>query len=254
MSRSQRATDERRVVIDCFPERLPLYGGEYTIVAVDVYRTTTTLVTGLSMGRRCLPVPTIEDAVDLGASIPGALLAGELGGSVPYGFELDNSPSALADRSDTDRPMILVSTSGTRLICGAQPGQVVYAACLRNHRAQAEQIAVRHPRVAVIGAGARGEFREEDALCCGWIARALVDRGYRAEDDNTRELIDRWGDAPVDEITRGRSPDFLRETGRAADIAFTLDHVDDIDAVARLADGELLLETVATGATPGGRR
>ena len=28
-------------------------------------------------------------------------------------------------------------------------------------------------RVAVIGAGSKGEFREEDQICCAWIAAGL---------------------------------------------------------------------------------
>jgi 2-phosphosulfolactate phosphatase len=250
MSGPRSANDDRSVVIDCFPERVPRYRGAYTIVAVDVYRTTTMLLTALALGRRSLPVPTIEDAVELKASFPDALLAGELGGQIPYGFDLDNSPSALVGRSDVDRPMILVSTSGTRLIRGAEPHQVVYAASLRNYRAQVAALLTRHDRVAVIGAGARGEFREEDALCCAWIAQGLVDAGYRTENSDTDAVIDRWRDAPVEEITHGRSPDFLRETGRDADIAFTLEHVDDVDMVARLHDGELMLETAVPSSTP----
>lgn len=244
---------ERSVVIDCFPESLSRYRDGYTIVAVDVFRATTTALTALVLGRRCFPVPTLEAAVALAERMPGALLAGELGGYTPYGFSLDNSPAALADRSDVERPLILLSTAGTRVICGAQPQQAVYVACLRNHGAQAEHLAAHHPRVALVGAGARGEFREEDALCCAWIAAALVDRGYEVEGRYTESLIDRWRSAPVTAVAEGRSAEFLREIGCERDITFVLDHVDDVRAAARLVDGELALvptsdEVPATGA------
>lgn len=228
-------------MIDCFPEALARYRGDHTIVAVDVFRSTTTVLTALALGRRCFPVPTLEAAVELSARMPDALLTGELGGHMPYGFALDNSPAALTDRSDVERPLILLSTSGTRVICGAQPQQVVYAACLRNHRAQVEVLAAHHPRVALVGAGARGEFREEDALCCAWIAAALVGRGYQVEGRYTQSLIDRWRNAPVGAVAEGSSAQFLREIGCDRDIAFVLDHVDDLRATARLVNGELAL-------------
>src|SRR5207247_773709 len=107
------------------------------------------------------------------------ILAGEMGGNMPYGFDLDNSPPALANRSDIDRPMVLVSTSGTQLMCeSAKAARVVYTACLRNYSAQAACLVAQHPDVAIVGAGSRGEFREEDQLCCAWIAQRLLDVGY----------------------------------------------------------------------------
>src|SRR5947209_7702908 len=117
-----------RVVIDCFAERLPLYGPNYAVVAVDVIRATTTAVTALATGRRCRPVPSLEAACRDSRALPDALLAGELGGEVPPGFDMDNSPAAVAERRDVERPIVLLSTSGTRLLSGGAPGQVVYAA------------------------------------------------------------------------------------------------------------------------------
>ena len=50
----------------------------------------------------------------------------------------------------------------------------MYVACLRNYSALIAYLAAHHPMVAVIGAGSRGEFREEDQLCCAWIAEGLL--------------------------------------------------------------------------------
>jgi len=226
-------------VIDYLPECLPAYGSSYVVVAIDVFRATTTALTAVSLGRRCIPVPTIEAAVEMAEKVPDALLAGELGGTVPYGFHLDNTPLPLLDRSDTERPMILLSTSGTRVVCGGVPSQVVYVASLRNVSAQIEELVRLDRRVALIGAGARGEFRTEDALCCARIGAALLHRGFVAEDDATMEVIDRWSDAPTEVVADGPSADYLRDTGREPDIAFVLEHVDDLDAVAEYVEGEV---------------
>src|SRR5207245_6212928 len=152
------------VVIACFPESLVSYRKGYAIVAVDGIRATTTAVTAVALGRRCFPVPSLDAVVPLAAKLTNPLLVGELGGSMPYGFDMNNSPADLEARTDIHRPMLLLSTSGTRLICGAAEGQAMYVACLRNHSAQIAYLAAHHPAVAIIGPGSRGEFREEDQL------------------------------------------------------------------------------------------
>src|SRR6266849_7208429 len=151
----------KTVVIDCFPESVQSYQKGYAIVAVDVIRATTTAVTAVALGRRCFPTPSLDAAVPLAARLTNPLLVGELGGSMPYGFDLNNSPADLEGRTDIHRPMILLSTSGTRVICGAAEGQAMYVACLRNYSTLIAYLGVHHPMVAVIGAGSRGEFREE---------------------------------------------------------------------------------------------
>lgn len=228
----------REVVIDCFPESVDSYAGDHAIVAVDVIRATTTAVTAVAAGRRCFPVETVEAAVALAATLENPLLVGELGGSMPYGFDMNNSPAELLARDDVDRPVILLSTSGTRLMCGTRQSQGVYVACLRNYRATAAHLATHDSAVAVIGAGARGEFREEDQLGCAWIARLLLDAGFAAANVETQEIIERWDGAPVQSITSGASAKYLRHTNQEKDLDFILGHVDDLDATVAVEGDE----------------
>jgi 2-phosphosulfolactate phosphatase len=107
---------KKTVVIDCFPESLSLYQDGYAIVAIDVIRATTTAATAVALGRRCFPVPSLEAAVPLAARLTNPLLVGELGGNMPYGFDLNNSPAALEGRTDIHRPMFFLSTDGSRLM------------------------------------------------------------------------------------------------------------------------------------------
>jgi 2-phosphosulfolactate phosphatase len=229
----------KTVVIDCFPESVGAYRNGYAIVAVDVIRATTTAVTAVALGRKSFPVPSLEEAVPLAARLPNPLLVGELGGSMPYGFDLNNSPAELEFRTDIHRPMLLLSTSGTRLICGAQESQAMYVACLRNYTAQASYLIAHHPKVAVIGAGSRGEFREEDQLCCAWIAEKLLAAGYEPEDARTSAIVEQWSGAPVDSITKGASADYLRNSGQQRDLDFILRHIDDLDEVYRYERGQV---------------
>jgi 2-phosphosulfolactate phosphatase len=192
---------------------LARYRDGYAVVAVDVIRATTTAVTGVALDRRCLPVPSLEAATALAEKLDGLLLVGELGGNMPYGFHLTNSPAALALRPDTSRPMILLSTSGTKVLCEATGCDAVYAACLRNYAAQARFLAALHRKVAVIGAGTRGEFREEGQMCCAWIAEGLMNAGYRPRGEQTAKLVERWSGAPVDAFLGSKSVECLTRTG-----------------------------------------
>ena len=233
----------RTVVIDCFPQSAAAYVRTHAIVAVDVIRATTTAVTAVASGRRCFPVSSLEAAVPLAARLDNPLLVGELGGNPPYGFHLTNSPAQIAPRSDVDRPMILLSTSGTPLMWESRRAPAAYAACLRNVTAQADILAAGDLPVAVIGAGSRNEFRDEDALCCARIAAALLERGFTAADERTQSHLAQWDGAPDAVCGEGHSAEYLRQTGQVSDLEFILAHVDDLDATFRLEAGELRMST-----------
>jgi 2-phosphosulfolactate phosphatase len=227
------------VAIDFLPESAAAYGSGWATAAVDIMRATTTAVTIAATGRRCLPVPTVEAARARAAELEDPLLVGEMGGELPEGFHLQNSPTAMESRNDLHRPAVLVSSSGTRLLHEARVADAVYAACLRNTSAQVRHLAAHHPRVAVIGAGTKGEFRDEDQLGCSRIAAGLADHGYEVADSATAEVIDRWRDAPVEACCDGPSADYLRRTDQVEDLDFVVNRVDDVNGVFRLEDGEL---------------
>jgi 2-phosphosulfolactate phosphatase len=240
----------RIVVIDCFAESAERYRDDHVIVAVDVIRATTTAVTAVALGWVCFPVPSIDATMSLAATLPNPLLVGEVGGNRPYGFDLTNSPAELESRIDFERPMILLSTSGTALICAAEGAPAVYVACLRNYSAQAAHLARSGANVAIIGAGSRGEFRDEDELCCAWIAEQLVGSNYRPRDTRTAAAIARWRGAPIDAITRGASAEYLRRTGQERDLEFVLTHVDDLDDVYRYERGQIVKDPTLRARKP----
>jgi 2-phosphosulfolactate phosphatase len=227
------------VMIECFETGFRGPWQDWAVVTVDVIRATTTILTSIAQGRRCFAAESLDAAVCMAARLPDPLLVGELGGSMPYGFHLTNSPALLAERTDTHRPMLILSTSGTALIGSARKARVVYAACLRNYSAQAEVLVGCHERVALVGAGSRREFREEDQLCCAWIGSALVAAGYEPL-GCTAEIIERWRRAPLQTILGGNSARYLTDTGQQRDLEFILEHTDDLDCVAQLEGDELV--------------
>ncbi len=228
------------VVIDCFPGSAERYRDRYAIVVVDVIRATTVATTAVSMGRRVFPAKTTDDACVIAANLNDPLLVGELGGNKPYGFHMTNSPVEVAAREDVHRPMVLVSSSGTQLLLNAAGSEAVYLACFRNVSAVARHIDGRHERIAILGAGSRGQFRREDQLGCAWVAEKLIEAGYLSETQKTSDLVSRWHNASADEIRGGKSAEYLERSGQLQDLEFILDHIDDLDTVPSLVNGELI--------------
>ena len=228
-----------RVTIDCFHEHLAPVAASTAIVAVDVIRATTTAVTAVTLGRRLYPAGSIEAAVRLAADLDRPILAGELGGVQPYGFDLQNSPCQIEALETSQRPIILLSTSGTRLIAEAVRHGVTYVACLRNAASVAAHLAGQERDVLLLGADSRGEFREEDQLCTGRIARVLLQSGWQVADRATEDVLERWGEAPDDAFLEGRSARYLRDTGQQDDLAFVLEHIDDLSTAFVVEQGEV---------------
>ncbi|MGH3414139.1 MAG: 2-phosphosulfolactate phosphatase [Marmoricola sp.] len=226
------------VVVDCFPEALHHYRRGWTIVAVDVIRATTTAVTAAWRGLQVFPAESSAHARHLAAGLDDPLLVGELHGDPPAGFHETNSPAAMDRLRDLSRPVVLLSTNGTRLLLGGEGREATYAACLRNVSAQVQCLVEQHRRVALIGAGSRGEFREEDAYGCALLAEPLLDAGYRPG-GLAREVVDRWSGLPPEAFADGHSARYLRRTGQVADLDFVLGHRDDVPAVFPLLGSEL---------------
>jgi 2-phosphosulfolactate phosphatase len=227
------------VTIDCFHEHLAAPRAGEVIVAIDVIRASTTAITAAAIGKPLFPAGSIEAAVRLAADLDRPILAGELGGVQPYGFDLQNSPTQIAALDESSRPIILLSTSGTRLMAEASEVALTFVACLRNVSAVAGHLAELSRDVRILGADSRGEFREEDQLCAARIARALTAAGYGAAGAATAQVLERFGDAPDGAFLEGKSAKYLRDTGQHADLEFVLEHVDDLDRAFVLEGGEV---------------
>jgi len=239
-----RSAASKSVVIDCFAESAARYRKRYAVVVIDVVRATTTAITAVALGRRCLPVTSLDAAHSLAGRLADPLLVGEVDGVMPNEFDINNSPAALAKRTDLHRPAILLSSSGTKLLQSAASCEVVFLACLRNFTSLASHLASSSGDVAIIGAGTRGEFREEDQMCCAWIADRLFDFGYRAGNEATAAIAERWRGCSPDAWTHGNSAAYLRRSRQLDDLEFILRHIDDLDAVFTLRDGEVMCEPI----------
>ncbi|MBI3112697.1 MAG: 2-phosphosulfolactate phosphatase [Ignavibacteriales bacterium] len=231
---------KKTVVIDALPESIQHYREDFAVVVIDVIRATTTAVTAVAMGRRCFPVPTVDAALARATKLHHPLFVGELGGNMPYGFDMTNSPAGIARRRDMQRPMILLSSSGTTLLHDAAECHAVYLACFRNQEATAAYLRDRYERIALIGAGTRGESREEDQMCAAWIAGSLLEEGFTPGSNKTLATIKEWKGALPSACHVSKSVDYLRRTGQVKDLTFILSHIDDLHAAYMFVNGEVL--------------
>jgi len=216
--------------IDCLPESALQCREGFAVVAVDVIRATTMAVTAASLGWDCYPVGSLRAAWELAHQSDNPLLAGEINGVEPEGFNMTNSPARLAAMKVSSGPLILLSSSGTRLIANACGCDVLYLSCFRNAASTAHRlIREGHERIALLGAGSRGEFREEDQIGCAWIAARLMRTGYAPENQDTARVAHLWANAKAADCLVSKSVDYLRRTSQLGDLEFILDHINDLD-------------------------
>lgn len=63
--------------------------------------------------------------------------------------------------------------------------------------------------------------------------------GYRAEDAQTEEVVDRWSRALPAACLISKSVAYLRRSGQLKDLDFIMAHFDDLYAVYIVRDGEV---------------
>lgn len=170
-------------------------------VIIDVLRAFTTAAYALGGGAREIWLcASARDAFALRRREPGALLVGEDGGRQIAGFDLGNSPAAVASTDVRDRVIILRSSNGTQGVVQAQDADAVLLGSLVVARATADFLRRAAPErlslvvmgwlgaqpegdgagpAALTGGAEPAEIGAEDRACADYL-RALVTRGESA--------------------------------------------------------------------------
>ena len=213
---------------DALPASAWRCAGYDAIVCIDVLLSATTIVTALSRGRRVYTAPNATHAGWLTSRLDDALVltdtADARNDSIRFG-----GPKWL-DAAEGTAPLVLVSPL-SEMFTAAPPQSSVYVACLRNLEATARTLAERHSRVAILGAGEGGDVCTEDEMVASWLAERLRCRGFELEGRNTTAEVERWCRTDATLVGWSRSAERLRARGRASDVDFVLEHVDDLDVV-----------------------
>ncbi len=140
MAGSANAT--RPLVVDVLltPAELghgPGVGPNDVAMVIDVIRATTTLAVAFERGcARVLVAGDMPAARAFAAEHPGAyLLAGEVGGLRPPGFDFGNSPVELKAADLRGRELLFCTTNGTRALHACVGARALLAGSLRNAQA-----------------------------------------------------------------------------------------------------------------------
>ena len=192
-----------------------LDGVSGVIVAVDVLRAFTTAAYALGEGATCIwVVAGIKEALDLAREIPHALVMGEQNGRRPLGFDLSNSPVAVARAGVADRELVQRTTAGTQALIAATSADRLFAASLVCASATAAAI-------TSTGLGAPSYV----------ITGRVPDDPERGEDDLiTAQLIERARiGAPLDAVGAAKAVARSREAART--LTLGEGHVDPDDVV-----------------------
>ena len=227
----------KTVRIDALPESAWRYSEYDAIVCVDVLLSATTIVTALAQGRRVRVVSDARSAAEASASLQEPLVLTDALASSDAALRFGGPAFLAAD--PRPRPLVHVSPLASMLAAAAK-GARAYVACLRNFEATANEIALHHRHVVLIGAGEAGEVCAADQMATAWLAHRMRGRDFDLEGRNTTDEVTRWASADVSLIGLSRSAERLRARAKEAELAFVLGHVNDLDQVCAFDGGEIV--------------
>lgn len=159
------------------------------MLVVDVIRATSTGVMFLEAGAQALWLTAdLESARALRRS--GELLAGEVGGLRPEGFDFGNSPREAALTELWGCTVIHATTNGTKAAHkAAQVAREVMLASLLNAPAAVQQAARLGDEVAILCAGKEGQVGIDDLYTAGVLAQALLAEGFEPVGDGVQMAL-----------------------------------------------------------------
>lgn len=154
---------------------------EGIVIVIDVIRAFTVAAYAFGAGASSMwLVRTVEEARTLRKRDPAALLAGEIGGRLIPGFDLNNSPYHMARASVAGRRIIQRTGAGTQGAVGARHATHLLVTSLVNARATADY-AARLSRVSNLPitllpteSSSGGIVRNEDKYCADYIEALLT--------------------------------------------------------------------------------
>ena len=147
-----------------------------TVVIIDVFRAFTTAAVLLAHGaEKIIMVGDVEEALTLRSAGAGHLVAGEVGGRAPPGFDLSNSPFEAAHASVEGLTIIQRTSAGTQGIVAARQAEQLYAGSFVTAEATAHAMARQRPAdVTLVAMGDNGVTRtDEDELCAIYLRNLL---------------------------------------------------------------------------------
>ena len=208
------------------PELLHLYELEgKAVVAVDILRATSTMVTAFAHGARDIfPVMDLEECRAF--SDKGCLTAAERNGIKADGFDFGNSPFSYMDGAVKNQSIAITTTNGTRAIRLSEAAEEVVVGSFLNLRTVANHLRELQIDVVVVCAGWKGQFNLEDTLFAGALVECLQD-DFAFENDATLASLHLYQAAKSDVFNFLKQSSHVRRLenlGIHEDIQFCLQH------------------------------
>lgn len=237
-------TDRLRVLVtrqEIRPERL----AESTVVVVDIFLATSTLLTILERGaRRVFPVGSLQEAEALTARLDADVLlrGGEQGARPVDGFDCGPFPDEYSCERVRGRDVVYLSTNGTAAIADASGASRLLVANLRNAPAVARHLERHRPAsVYIVCAGSMGRLALDDFVGAAYLLSRLDTTHWRLNDGAwlAKDFAERRGESLLDVLRETRSGRWFFENGREETFRFVAD-VGATDIVAEVRDGELV--------------
>lgn len=161
------------------------------VVVVDVLRAFTTAAYAFAAGaHRIWLVDTVEAALTLKASRPGALAMGEDGGRRIAGFDFANSPAEVAAADLAGRDVVQRTSAGTRGVVAASAAQRRWCASLVCASATAAAVSASGlgpPAYVISGWRDAARTGEDDLVTARFIEQLRT--GQPAEADAAAEAV-----------------------------------------------------------------
>ena len=152
------------------------------VVVIDVLRAFSVSAYALAGGARdCALVTTVEEARELAAHIPGAVISAEVDTLPIPGIAISNSPTLVAGTDLGGRTLVQRTSAGTPVINAIEAGHEIYAASLVVAKATAQACLLRTPEAVTLISSA--DFPEDHA-CARYIESIL-----EGEPQNPADLL-----------------------------------------------------------------
>lgn len=142
-----------------------------TVIVLDIFRCTSTIVTALANGgAEVIPAASTEEAIEISSKMPPGtfVMAGEVKGEKISSFEFGNSPMEFTSDKISGKKIILTTTNGTNAIKSCKPAKTILISSFLN-AASVTSCAVGYSRdIVIVCAGTRGNIALEDVMGAGF--------------------------------------------------------------------------------------
>lgn len=148
-----------------------------TVIVLDIFRCTSTIVTALANGcREVIPARSALEAKEIAAKLEANtfVLAGEVKGKKIEDFDFGNSPLEFSQEVIRDKTVILSTTNGADAIKSSKPAKHIIISSFLNVSAACSMAVTYHKDIVIVCSGRNGNIALEDLMGAGCHVSRLM--------------------------------------------------------------------------------